>query len=137
MDPYLATYDYGPDRVDATTVGAYQAKAIFTDKAGNEGSAKVDVIVYNADNTVAPTLTVKAELPTIAQDTDMTTIDWAGSFVETAVDADGLDLKGLIVADLSELDTSFPDIYFVTLTVTDYAGNTAEVEIEVEVVAAE
>ena len=137
MDPYLATYEYGPDRVDATTVGAYQAKAIFTDKAGNEGSAKVDVIVYNADNTVAPTLTVKAELPTIAQDTDMTTIDWAGAYVEIATDADGLDLKGLIVADLSELDTSFPDIYFVTLTVTDYAGNTAEVEIEVEVVAAE
>ena len=38
---------------------------------------------------------------------------------------------------MSELDTSFPDFYYVILTVTDYAGNTAEVEIEVEVVAAE
>nr|MBR4281314.1 hypothetical protein [Clostridia bacterium] len=136
MDPALATYEV-ENRVDATVVGTYQAKAIFTDKAGNKGDAKVDVIVYNADNTTAPTLTVKAELPTIAQDTDMTTIDWAGAYVETAVDADGLDLKANVVADLSELDTSFPDVYFVILTVTDYAGNTAEVEIEVEVVAAE
>ena len=134
MDPYMAIYEV-ENRVDVTTVGTYQAKAIFTDKAGNEGSAKVDVIVYNAENTTAPTLTVKAELPTIAMDSDMEAIDWAGAYVETAVDADGLDIKANIVADTTELDTSFPDFYFVTLTVTDYAGNTAEVEIEVEVVA--
>ncbi len=38
------------------------------------------------------------------------------------------------MADVSVLDTSMPDVYPVTLTVTDYAGNTTAVEIEVEVV---
>jgi len=37
--------------------------------------------------------------------------------------------------DDSVLDTSMPDLYPVTLTVTDYAGNVTNVEIEVEVVA--
>ena len=134
MDPALAAYEVN---VDTAVVGSYKVKATFTDNAGNSASAEVTTVVYNAENTTAPTLTVKAELPTIAQDTDMTTIDWAGAYVESAVDADGLDIKANVVADMSELDTSFPDFYYVILTVTDYAGNTAEVEIEVEVVAAE
>lgn len=133
LDPALATYEV-EGRVDANVIGTYQAKAIFADKAGNEGSAKVDVIVYNGANTTAPTLTVKAELPTIALDTDVTSIDWAGAYLDAAVDADGLDLKANVVADTADLDTSFADLYIVTLTVTDYAGNTASVEIEVEVV---
>ena len=133
MDPALAAYDYAG--VDAATVGSYKVKATFTDKAENSASAEVTVIVFNAENTTAPTLTVKAELPTIAADTDMESIDWAGAYVESAVDADGLDIKANIEADTSELDTSFPDFYYVILSVTDYAGNTAEVEIEVEVVA--
>lgn len=132
MDPALATYEV-EGRVDATTVGAYQAKAIFTDKAGNQGDAKVDVVVYNAENTTAPVLVAKAELPTIAMDTDMESIDWT-TFVESVVDADGLDIKANLTADTAELDTSFPDLYIVTLTVTDYAGNVGELEIEVEVV---
>jgi len=135
MDPALATYEV-ENRVDVTTVGAYQAKAIFTDKAGNQGDAKVDVIVYNGENTTAPELVAKAELPTIAQDADIETIDWT-AFVETLVDADGLDISANLEADAAELDTSFPDFYFVTLTLTDYAGNAASIEIEVEVVAAE
>ena len=134
MDPALAAYDTA--NVDTATVGSYKVKATFTDKAENSASAEVTVIVYNAENTAEPTLTVKAELPTIAQDADMETIDWT-TFVDAAVDADGLDIKANIEADMSELDTSFPDFYYVTLTVTDYAGNTASVEIEVEVVAAE
>ena len=134
MDPALAAYEVN---VDTAVIGSYKVKATFTDNAGNSASAEVTAVVYNAENTTAPTLTVKAELPTIAQDTDMTTIDWAGAYVESAVDADGLDIKANVVADMSELDTSFPDFYYVILTVTDYAGNTAEVEIEVEVVAAE
>ena len=132
MDPALATYET-EGRVDVTVVGKYQAKGIFTDNAGNQGSAKVDVIVYDPANTVAPTLTVVAELPTIAMDADASTIDWT-AFVETAADANGLDLKALVVADVSVLDTSMPDLYPVTLSVTDYAGNTTTVDIEVEVV---
>ena len=132
MDPALATYET-EGRVDVTVVGTYQAKGIFTDNAGNTGDAKVDVIVYDPANTVAPTLTVVAELPTIAMDADAATIDWT-AFVETAADANGLDLKALVVADVSVLDTSMPDLYPVTLSVTDYAGNTTTVDIEVEVV---
>ncbi len=133
MDPALAKYEYGADRVDVTKPGAYQAKAIFTDKAGNEGSAKVDVIVYDPANTTAPTLTVVEELPTVAMDADASAIDWT-AYVAEAKDASGLDLKANVVADVSVLDTSMPDVYPVTLTVTDYAGNTTSVEIEVEVV---
>ncbi len=132
MDPALAKYET-EGRVDVTVAGAYQAKGIFTDKAGNEGSAKVDVIVYDPANTVAPTLTVVEELPTVAMDADAAAIDWT-AFVAEAKDASGLDLKAAVVADVSVLDTSMPDVYPVTLTVTDYAGNTASVEIEVEVV---
>jgi hypothetical protein len=132
MDPALATYET-EGRVDVTAVGTYECKGIFTDNAGNQGSAKVPVIVYDPANTVAPTLTVVAELPTIAMDADASTIDWT-AFVETAADANGLDLKALVVADVSVLDTSMPDLYPVTLSVTDYAGNTTTVDIEVEVV---
>ena len=132
MDPTLAVYET-EGRVDVTTPGSYQAKGIFTDKAGNTGSAKVDVIVYDPANTVAPTLTVVEELPTIAMDADASAIDWT-AFVAEAKDASGLDLKAKVVADVSVLDTSMPDLYPVTLTVTDYAGNTTSVEITVEVV---
>ena len=133
MDPALAAYEYGADRVDVTVAGAYQAKAIFTDKAGNAGDAKVDVIVYDPANTTEPTLTLVEEVPTIAMDTDSTTIDWT-AFVAEAKDASGLDLKANITVDDSALDTSMPDVYTVTLTVTDYAGNTASADVEVEVV---
>lgn len=132
MDPALAKYEVA-ERVDVTKAGAYEAKAIFTDKAGNEGSAKVAVIVYDPANTTAPTLTVVEELPTIVLDTDASTIDWT-TYVAEAKDASGLDLKAAVVADMSTLDTSMPDVYPVTLTVTDYAGNKTEATIEVEVV---
>ncbi len=134
MDPALAAYDVAG--VDTAAVGSYKVKATFTDKAENSASAEVSVIVYNAENTAEPTLTVKAELPTIAQDADIEAIDWT-TFIDAATDADGLDIKANLAAETSELDTSFPDFYYVTLTVTDYAGNAASVEIEVEVVAAE
>lgn len=133
LDPAAATYDVSG--VDNTAVGTYQVKGIFTDKAGNEGSAKLNVYVFNPDNTTAPTLTVKEELPAVAMDTDAATIDWAGQYVDVAADADGLDLKGMVIADLSELDTTTPGEYPVKLMVQDYAGNEATVEITVAVTA--
>ena len=132
MDPSLAVYET-EGRVDVTVAGTGECKGIFTDKAGNEGSAKLPIIVYDPANTVAPTLTVVDELPTVAMDADASAIDWT-AYVAEAKDASGLDLKAKVVADVSVLDTSMPDLYPVTLTVTDYAGNTASVEIEVEVV---
>ncbi len=131
MDPALAAYDYSG--VDVAVAGSYQVKGVFTDKAENKGEGKVDVIVYDPANTTAPTLTVVEELPTIAMDADASAIDWT-AFVAEAKDASGLDLKANVVADVSVLDTSMPDLYPVTLTVTDYAGNVATVDIEVEVV---
>ena len=133
LDPAAATYDVS--KVDNTTVGAYQVKGIFADKAGNEGSAKLNVYVFNPDNTTAPTLTVKEELPTVAMDSNTADIDWAGQFVDVAADADGLDLKENVTADVSQLDTSTPDEYPVELSVIDYAGNITTVEITVSVVA--
>ncbi len=132
MDPALAVYET-EGRVDVTVAGTGECKGIFTDKAGNEGSAKLPIIVYDPANTVTPTLTVVEELPTIAMDADASAIDWT-AYITEAKDASGLDLKAKVVADVSVLDTSMPDVYPVTLTVTDYAGNTASVEIQVEVV---
>ncbi len=133
LDPAMATYRLTD--VDTATVGEYNLKGIFADKAGNEGSAKVKVVVYDPANTVAPTLTLKAELPTVAMDADTATINWANDYVETATDAAGLNLKDNVTADLSELDTTTPGEYNVTLTVTDYAGNTATADVTVTVVA--
>ena len=133
LDPAAATYN--TDKVDVNTVGAYTVKGIFADKAGNEGSAKLPVIIFNAENTAAPTLTVKAELPTVAMDADAAAIDWAGQYVETATDADGLDIKDAVTADLTQLDTTTPGEYPVTLKVEDYVGNAATVEITVSVIA--
>ena len=133
LDPKAATYD--TSKVDVNTVGSYTVKGIFADKAGNEGSAKFSVVVFNPDNTTPPTLTVKEELPPVAMDADAALIDWAGQYVESAVDADGLDLKTALFADLTELDTSTPGEYPVVISVQDYAGNEASVEITVAVTA--
>ncbi len=127
MDPALAAYDYSG--VNVAAAGSYKAKATFTDKAENAGSAEVTVIVYDPANTVAPTLTLVEELPTIALDAE--SIDWA-AFVAEAKDVAGIDLT--VEVDDSMLDVSMPDVYTVILSVTDYAGNTTSVEAEVEVV---
>ena len=133
LDPAGATYD--ASGVDVNTVGVYTVKGIFTDQAGNEGSGKLSVVIFNAENTVAPTLTLKEELPTVPMDANAADIDWAGQYVEAATDADGLDIKGKISADLTQLDTTTPGEYPVTLTLEDYAGNKTSVEITVSVVA--
>ena len=131
MDPAMAAYDL--TGVDVATAGSYKVKATFTDKSGNAGTAEVEVIVYDAANTTEPTLVLVEEVPAIVMDTDSTTIDWT-AYVAEAKDASGLDLKANITVDDSALDTSMPDVYTVTLTVTDYAGNTASADVEVEVV---
>ena len=137
LDMTKAEYSVS-DSVDFATPGSYgdAVEAKISDAAGNTGSKKIKVIVYNPNNTTAPTVTAKAELPTVALDTDTTTINWK-DYIESAVDADNIDVKDTVAADLSELDTTTAGTYNVVLTVTDYAGNTGSVTVAVEVVAAE
>ena len=57
--------------------------------------------------------------------------------IESAVDADGIDISESITADLSNLDTTKAGDYDVDLTATDYVGNTTTATITVTVAAAE
>lgn len=120
---------------DFQTVGYYNRafKAYFIDTAGNKGYKTVSVYVYNPDNTVAPTLTANETPLTIALEADVNSISWVGekSAILSAVDADGLDVSANVAADLSTLDSSTPGTYDVTITVTDFAGNTAETTVQV------
>lgn len=137
LDPSTATIEV-LDGFDLNTVGIYEGdssvKIHISDLSGNEETSRLKVVVYNPDNTEAPVITAKAELPTIAVDTDSAGINW-NDFIDSAVDADGLDISGNISADLSELDTTTAGTYNVVLTVTDYAGNTESATLEVTVAA--
>lgn len=137
LDATTATYDYSS--VDFATVGEYGGgiKIKIPDKSGNEASKDEKVIIYNPDNKEAPTMTAVEELPTVALDTDTSTITWKGNYIAEAKDADGFDISDNIRADLSELDTTTPGTYDVVITVTDYAGNSAELTLNVTVAAAE
>jgi len=137
LDASTGTYD--ASAVDFNTVGVYSGglKVTIQDSSGNEASGSYNVIIYNPNNTTPPTVTVKEEYRTINLDEDASAINWAADFLESAVDADGLDVSGNITADLSDLDTTTPGEYDVSLTVEDYAGNETTVTIKVEVKAAE
>ena len=116
-------------------VGKYEKGIIgkIKDSSDNEGTVKLNVIVYNADNKTAPTVTFKEERRALQKDEDVSKVNWANDFIETAVDADGLDLKANVVADLSEIDTTTAGTYNVTFTVKDYAGNEVSKAVEVVV----
>lgn len=121
--------------IDFNTVGRYDGKLTFSieDTSGNEGKASLNVIIYNGENTEAPTLVIKDDYRTIGVDEDTSSINWKDDFIEQAVDADGLDIKVRISPDLSELDTTTPGEYAVEITLTDYAGNETKETIVVTV----
>ncbi|MGL4737439.1 MAG: hypothetical protein ACRCW2_08315 [Cellulosilyticaceae bacterium] len=130
----MATAKWDMALTDFSTVGEYQDGLIVTiqDASENTGRTKQKLVIYDANNTEAPTLTLKEEYRTLAVDEDSAAINW-GDFVEAATDKDGLNLMSKVVADLSELDTTTKGEYDVALTVTDFAGNTSEVMVKVEV----
>lgn len=135
LDMQNAAVDYSG--IDFDTVGKYEGALQYSiqDAAGNEGTTTLNVVIYDGSNTTAPTLVLKAEgeYRSINVDEDTSSINWKDDFVEQATDADGLDIKDRISADLSELDTTTPGDYEVELTLTDYAGNEAKETIVVTV----
>ncbi len=137
LDLATATFTVS-DELDTDTPGVYSSavKMEIADSSENSSSKSVKVIVYDADNTEAPTVVLKEETDSIALDTDASSIDWS-AFIESATDADGLDVSKKITADISTLDTSTPGEYSVDITVTDFAGNETTETITVTVAAAE
>lgn len=138
LDPTTGNFEISSE-VDFNTIGIYDNALKFTiqDSAGNEASGSYKIIIYNPENTTPPTVKIKDEYRTINLDEDVSAINWASDFIESAVDADGLDVSGNVTADLSDLDTTTPGEYEVPLTITDYAGNETKVTIKVEVKAEE
>ncbi len=121
------------------TVGYYHRafKARFNDNAGNSDYNTLSIYVYNPDNKTAPVVNVGDSIPEIELNADVNAIKWAGEggLIASATDADGLDVSANVVPDLSTLDTSTAGTYTVKLTVTDYAGNSTEATVTVNVVA--
>ena len=120
---------------DFPQIGTYNpgVKVTVKDAAGNEGSSEYPIVIYNPNNTTAPTIKLKEAYRKIAKDEDTAAINWQQDFVESAIDADELDLISFIEADISQLDTSAAGSYTIQLTVTDYNGNKGVVDLVVEV----
>ncbi len=124
--------------VDFNTVGCYTDGIVVkvTDKADNVGEKKYTAYIYDKDNTVAPSLIVKEELPAVTLDSDTSTISW-GDYVEVAEDVNAIDLKTHVKADVSELDVTVEGDYPVIIYVEDFAGNRTEVPVTLTVKKAE
>lgn len=124
------------EELDLSVPGTYEGAvaAAVSDSSGNEATAAVTVTVYDPDNTEPPVIEQLDQVPAVILETDTSTIDWS-EYILSAVDADGIDVSGNITADLSVLDTTTPGDYEVVLTVTDYAGNEANVTVTVTVIS--
>lgn len=121
--------------IDFNQVGVQQGGLTVEVKDSSDNTAVnlFDIVIYDVDHTIAPTLTVKEEYRTIKRDEDVSEIQWGEDFLEEAVDKDGINIKHLVTVDLSTLDTTTKGVYPVELTVVDYVGNEEKVTIEVEV----
>lgn len=121
--------------VDFNTVGTYEngIQVTVIDTYGNKTVKNFTAYVYDAANTVPPTLTLKTELPTIALETDTSTYDWAGKFVDVAEDVTGMNLKAFVEADVTMLDVTVPGDYPVIISVEDLTGNVASAQVIVTI----
>ena len=133
LDMSTATID--ASAIDTGKIGVQEGVLNLTikDKSDNKVNSKLNVIIYDKDYKTAPVITLKGEYRTIQLDEDIEKINWQADFIESALDKDGLNVMQTVEADISELDTSTPGTYQVTLKVTDYVGNQGEALLEVEV----
>ncbi len=121
--------------IDFNTVGKYTKGIIVkvTDSRGNTKEAAYDAFIYDENGTGKPTLVLKEELGTVALNADTSTIKWSDLCVQEAVDENGIDIKSLVSADVSELNVTEKGKYPVTIYVEDFAGNRTEQKVELEV----
>lgn len=135
----ITTAGFDTASVDSSVVGMYDEGLVVTisDAAGNERESKYQLAIFDPANTEAPTLTIKEEYRTVNLDEDTSAINWKDDFVESAVDADGLNIKKNVTADLGTLDATTPGEYDVDITVTDFVGNETVETVTVIVAAPE
>ena len=121
--------------INFDSCGKYDKGVIVkvTDSQGNTKEATYTAYVYDPNGIQAPSLKIKEEYGTIGLNTDTSTVKWADTFVEEALDENGIDLKTKVSADVSELDVTVPGTYNVTIYVKDFAGNVAEQTIPVTI----
>ncbi|MGL4737462.1 MAG: hypothetical protein ACRCW2_08430, partial [Cellulosilyticaceae bacterium] len=133
LDMTTATFEFVD--VDMATAAHYEAGLVakISDKSENIRESKYNITLYDPNNTTAPTLTAFAEFPSIKLEADPNKINWSGDFIEVAEDTNGINIKSLLQADLSNLDTATAGTYEVPISVTDYVGNTSNIVINVVV----
>lgn len=121
--------------IDFSKCGKYEKGVIVkvTDSQGNTREANYTAYVYDKNGTKAPSLKIKEEYGTVALNADTSTVKWADLFVEEALDENGIDLKTMVSADVSELDVTVAGTYNVAIIVTDFAGNSTSQTIPVTV----
>ncbi|MBQ8540508.1 MAG: hypothetical protein IJ435_03430 [Clostridia bacterium] len=121
--------------VDFSIAGEYveAVKVTVSDRYDNIAEKRFTVYVYDEENTEPPVLELKEDLPSLALETDTSTVKWADLFVNKAEDVTGIDLRAFVSADVTELDVTNKGVYPVTIHVTDFAGNKTEIGTFIEI----
>ena len=134
LDMANAVIDYSGVPFDLAGVHSNAVVFSISDSDGNVGTRAMNITLFDPDNTEPPSMQLHGDLPEIDLDTNVSDINWLGQFVWYANDADGIDIRDSLFVDVSELDTTSPGEYWVSFTVTDFAGNSTTIETYVTVV---
>jgi hypothetical protein len=109
--------------IDFSVPGRYQMIVTAEDDNGNSSTQDFTVVIYDDQNTTAPTLSVKDVVYNEVVGADLSEYNW-GSYISEARDFDLIPIWTDVVADMSNINATSPGEYDVVLTVTDYVGNT-------------